>query len=161
VRDPLEAERFVEGDARGVRQRDDAVGALEALPFERREQRPVERRPGALASPVAVDVHRQFDRPPVGVPVPPPPRVGVADRAAVPFGDDPGEPRQRPGHAVGHRRGVRRRLLEGDGRLHDRGAVDIGDGSRVGGLRHPESQVGHIPRRRRGAKSMTESGPTL
>src|SRR5262249_56523040 len=78
-----EAERLVQGDARGVGQRDVGVGRAVALEPEDREERAVETAadPGSMAVPP--DVHREIDRPLIRRPFAEAPGIGIAEDVAV------------------------------------------------------------------------------
>src|SRR6476646_9408336 len=88
--DPLEAERFVEADARLVRQGDAGAGHAEAALAQAGEEGLVEGAADAFAAGVLGDVDGDAGAPAVGEALVEGGRVGVADDLFPALGDEPG-----------------------------------------------------------------------
>src|SRR6187402_1741215 len=127
----LEAERFVQAEARLVRQGDAGAGHAEAALAQALEERLVEGAADALTAGVRGDVDGDAGAPAVGRALVEGGRVGVADDLSPALGDEPGvaaaialDPRRQRGC-------VRGPFLEGDGTALDVRRVDRGAGGCV------------------------------
>ena len=95
--DLVEAEPFVQRDARRIRQRDAADREREALAAQPIEQVRVQLTPDAPSAPAVIHVDAGLDRPAVGRAFTPGMAIGVGDQVAITFEHEPWRTRHHAG----------------------------------------------------------------